>query len=175
MSSRSVFTAIALTFALLSAVATILSEYISDGLTVPIFTAVISIALFIWSAFLHHRAILVIGAMPALLWLLVWLGVFMVIVPNFAMTLLLYGESLGAVVAPVAILMFLFGSLYYLLPSGIFGGQLFLQETLISPNGMAGILVSMLFWGIVVAIAAGVLHLIAGKLAMKWNKSDEMD
>jgi len=91
------------------------------------------------------------------------------------MTLLLYGESLGAVVAPAAILVFLFGSLYYLLPSGIFGDQLFLQETVISPVGMAGIMVSILFWGVVVVIAAGALHLIAGELAMRRNKSDEME
>jgi hypothetical protein len=163
MRPRPVFTAIVMTFALLSAVATILSDYISDGLIIPIFTAVISFALFIWSAFLHRRAILHLGAMPAISWLLVWLGVFMVIVPNFAMTLLLYGEGLGAVVAPIAMLMFLFGSLYYLLPSEIFGAQFFLQETVISPTGIAGILVSMLFWAAVVAVAVGALHLIAGK------------
>lgn len=163
MRSRPVFTAIVMTFALLSAVATIFSDYISDGLAIPIFAAVISIALFIWSAFLHRRAVLLLGAMPAFSWLLVWLGVFMVIIPNFAMTLLLYGEDLGAVVAPIAMLMFLFGSLYYLLPSEIFGAQLFLQETLISPTGIAGILVSILFWAVVVAVAAGALHLIAGK------------
>ena len=175
MIPRSVITAFILTFALLSAVATTLSEYISDGLTVPIFTAAISIAMFIWSASLHRKAILLIGATSAFLWLLVWLGVFLVIVPNFAMTLLLYGDSLGAVVAPAAILVFLFGSLYYLLPSGIFGEQLFLQETIISPEGMAGIMVSILFWGVVIVIAAGALHLIAGKLVMKRNKSDEME
>ena len=172
---RSVFTAFILTFALLSAVATILSEYISDGLTVPISTAAISIALFIWSVSLHHKTILSIGATPAWMWLLVWLVVFMVIVPNFTMTLLLYGESLGAVVAPAAILIFLFGSLYYLLPSGVFGEQLFLQETVISPKGMAGIMFSILFWGVVVVVAAGALHLIVGKLVMKWSKSDEID
>ena len=175
MIPRSVFTAFILAFALLSAVATTLSEYISDGLIVPIFTAAISISLFIWSASLHYKAILLIGATPALMWLLVWLGAFLVIVPNFAMTLLLYGDSLGAVVAPAAILVFLFGSLYYLLPSGIFGEQLFLQETVISPKGMAGIVVSILFWGVVVVIAAGALHLTAGKLVMKRNKGDETD
>ena len=175
MIPRSVITALVLTFALLSTVATTLSEYISDGLTVPIFTTAISISLFIWSASLHHKAILLIGAMPALMWLLVWLGVFLVIVPNFAMTLLLYGDSLGAVVAPAAILVFLFGSLYYLLPSGIFGEQLFLQETVISPEGMAGIMVSILFWGVVVVITAGALHLTAGKLVMKRNKGGETD
>ena len=174
MIPRAVFTAFILTFALLSAVATILHEYISDGLTVPIFTAVISIALFIWSAYLHHKAILLSGATPALMWLLVWLGVFLVIIPNFAMMLVLYGNSLGAFVAPAAILLLLFGSLYYLLPSGIFGEQLFLQETIISPLGMAGIVVSILFWVVVVVIAAGALYLIAGKLMVKRNKSYEM-
>lgn len=175
MRPRPVFTAIVFTFALLSAVATTLSEYISDGLAVAIFTGFISIALFFWSGFLHHRAVLVLGARPALLWLLAWLGVFMLIVPNVAMALLLYGGSLGAIVAPIAILMFLFGSLYYLWPSEIFGAQLFLQETVVSPKGMGGILLSIVFWGVVVAIAAGALHLVAGKLAMKWNESDEMD
>lgn len=175
MIPRSVFTALILAFALLSAVATTLSEYISDGLIVPVFTAGISISLFIWSASLHYKAILLIGATPALMWLLVWLTAFLVIVPNLAMTLLLYGDSLGAVVAPAAILVFLFGSLYYLLPSGIFGEQLFLQETVISPEGMAGIMVSILFWGVVVVIAAGAVHLTAGKLVMKRNKGDETD
>jgi hypothetical protein len=61
------------------------------------------------------------------------------------------------------------------LPSGIFGEHLFLQETVISPEGMTGIMVSMLFWGVVVVVAACVLHLIAGKLVMKWNKSDEKE
>lgn len=175
MNSRSVITAIVLTFALLTAVATILSEYISEGWTVAIFTTFTSIVLLIWSAYLHKRTILLIGATPALLWLLTWLGVFLVVIPNFAMTLLLYGKSLGAVMAPVAILMFLFGSLYYLLPSEIFGEQMFLQETVVSPNGMAGVLISMFFWGVVAVIAAGGLHLVAGKLAMKRNNSDEMD
>ena len=175
MIPRSVFTAFILTFALFSAVATTLSEYISDGLIVPVFTAAISIALFIWSASLHHKAILHSGATPALMWLLVWLATFLVIIPNFAMTLVLFGDGLGAVVAPAAILVFLFGSLYYLLPSGIFGEQLFLQETIISPVGMAGIMVSILFWGVVVVIAAGTLHIIAGKLVMKRSKSDEME
>lgn len=172
MISRSVITAFILAFALLSAVATALSEYIGDGPAVPIFTVAISVSLFIWSASSHRKAILLIGATPALMWLLVWLGVFLVIIPNFAMTLLLYGDSLGAVVAPAAILVFLFGSLYYLLPSEIFSEQLFLQETVISPEGMAGITVSILFWGVIVFIATGVLHLITGKLVMKRNKSE---
>ena len=175
MIPRSVFTAFILAFALLSAVATTLSEYISDGLIVPVVTAAVSIALFIWSASLHHKAILYSGATPALMWLLVWLGTFLVIIPNFAMTLMLLGYEYSAVVAPAAILLFLFGSLYYHLPSGIFGEHLFLQETLISPKGMAGIMVSILFWGVVVVIAAGALHLTAGKLVIKRNKGDETD
>lgn len=172
MIPRSVFTALILAFALLSAVATTLSEYISDGLIVPVFTAGISISLFIWSASLHYKAILLIGATPALMWLLVWLTAFLVIVPNLAMTLLLYGDSLGAVVAPAAILVFLFGSLYYLIPSGIFGEQLFLQETVISPLGMTGIWASVLFWGIVVTVTVFALHLVAGRRLAQSHKKD---
>lgn len=169
---KSMVTALIIAFALLLAVATLLSEYISDGMLVPIFTVTISIALFISSAFLHRKTILDAGATPALLWLLVWLGVFMVVFPNIAMMLLLYGKSLGAVVAPAAILVFLFGSLYYLIPSGIFGEQLFLQETVISPLGMTGIWASVLFWGIVVTVTVFALHLVAGRRLAQSHKKD---
>lgn len=90
MTLRSLFIAFVLTSAILAALAAILSEYIGPGLALPLFTSGISVALFVWCVFLHQKAILHMGAAPALLWLLVWLGVLMVIVPNVAMALLLH-------------------------------------------------------------------------------------
>jgi len=152
MNLRSLPTAFVLMFALLAIPAAINSEYIGPGESITVILGFVSIAMFFWAGFLHYKVILRDGANLALLHLLLWLGILMVMLPNLTMILLLYGGKLAVIAAPFGLLLLLTGSIYYLLPYQIFGEQFFLDETVISPDGMVGILVSILFWTVVVTV-----------------------
>lgn len=161
MNLRSLPTAFVLMFALLAIPAAINGEYIGPGESITVILGFVSIAMFFWAGLLHYKVVLRDGANLALLHLMVWLGILMVILPNLTMILLLYGGKLAAIVAPFGILILLTGSIYYLLPYQIFGERLFLDETVISPDGMPGILVSILFWMVVVTVTVFSLNSIA--------------
>jgi len=60
---------------------------------------------------------------------------------------------------------FVFASPYYGIPAELFGEQLFLMETVISPKGFGSLLLSALFWAVVVVVTASVLHVVA----MLWD------
>ena len=55
---------------------------------------------------------------------------------------------------------FVFASVYYMVPSFIFGKAYFLMETVISPLGMAGLLLSAGFWLVIVGLTVAVIHLL---------------
>ena len=122
---------------------------------------VLLLHLFVWAAFLHQKVILRIGTKDAVLSTLLWLALLMLIFPNLVMMLLLYGGDLAFILAPLGIILLSMIAVYYLLPYWVFGEELFLDETVISPHGMAGILASMMVWAVVVIVAVALLNLVA--------------
>ena len=97
-------------------------------------------------------------------------GLGYLIFPNLMMMVLLYGGDLAVVLEPVSMFMFLTVSLYYLLPCWGFGENLFLDETVISPHGMAGIWASLMIWTVVVVITVTLLNLVARLINSTTNR-----
>lgn len=154
--------AILLAVASLAALAGIFSDHAStEGLLVTAAATCVACALFAWSVALYRKVIWRSEAKKSFLQLLVWLGLLMVVLPNFTMIMLLYGGGLARLLSPLALLMFFTGSLYYQAPDAIFGEHLFLQETVLSPIGMAGVMVSVVFWLTLVVLVATALHLVS--------------
>lgn len=167
---KSIPTAIVLAVTLLAVTATIGSGYIGSGTAIPVILCCIALALFYWAVLLHHKVITGIGTKDAVLSTMLWLALLMLIFPNLMMMVLLYGGNLAGVLAPVGMFMLLTVSLYYLLPYWIFGENLFLDETVISPHGMAGIWASVMIWTVVVIVAVALLNLVAWLISSTTNR-----
>jgi hypothetical protein len=86
----------------------------------------------------------------------------MIVIPNLVMMLLLYGGNLAFILAPLGIILLPMIAVYYLLPYWMFGDELFLDETVIAPEGMAGIMASVLVWAALTVVAVLVTSMIAG-------------
>jgi len=138
-------------------VVAILFEYVAPP-SVPaiLVIAATGMAFFIWGLVLYRKVIHSIGRGTAFLRVLAWLAIFLVVLPNFLMALLLSGFSLLKIV--LGVFAFVFASPYYGIPAELFGEELFLMETVISPNGFVGLLLSALFWAAVVVVNVSVLH-----------------
>jgi hypothetical protein len=156
-------TAIALTFSLLIAAA-ISSAYTRPPTSVSFILGCVAIALYAWAVFLHHKAFIRLGVKHAILSTLFWLALLMIVIPNLVMMLLLYGGNLAFILAPLGIILLPMIAVYYLLPYWMFGDELFLDETVIAPEGMAGIMASMLVWAVVIIVAFALMSLLAGAL-----------
>jgi len=115
-------------------------------------------ALFGYAVVRQRRAVRVVGSRAAISRLLAWLLLLAVALPNLAMALVLGFGGAGGLLAPVGLMIFLFGSLYFGAPADLFGERYFLLETVVSPHGAAGILLSALFWIVVIIITLPVLH-----------------
>jgi hypothetical protein len=152
--------ACALCAALFFWVIAILFEYLSPrSIAATLIITAIGLAFFVGGLILYRKAIHSIGRGTAFLGVLSWLAFFLVFLPNFLMSLLLSGfQFLNLLLWVFA---FTFASPYYGIPAGLFGEELFLMETVISPKGIAGLLLSALFWAAVVILTVFVLHIIA--------------
>jgi len=124
---------------------------------------IIAVAVLAWGAHLYRKLCRASDPRAALLQVTLWLALALVVLPNVCMGLLLF-TSLGHGGGPLQLLgyflvlfAFLFASPYYWIPSALFGESYFLQETVVSPHGWAGIGISALFWILIVfAVMAGV-------------------
>lgn len=145
-------TAIVLMFSLLAGMAAIGNTYIGPGKFMLFISGGIACALFVWAVNLHRNVIRQFGVAIASLHTMSWLGVLIVVFPNLAMMMLLYGGDLAFILAPLGLILLMMIAIYYLLPYWIFGEELFLDETVISPEGVAGILASVLVWTVLTVI-----------------------
>lgn len=183
---RPLHVAITSTFALLAAASAIYGkELFRTPLTGTLIAAGASFALFALSISLHKKVILRDGAGQALFHLTMWLGLFLVILPNalvalqMALTLMLGIEPgsdglLTYAVLILATVFFLFGPFYYLLPAEIFGDLLFSQELFAAPLGFGGLLVSVVFYATIVTVTVFMLHAIASRrIARKLTKNEK--
>lgn len=162
---KSLPTAIVLTFSFLIAAGAISLAYTGPpDSSIPFILGCVAIALYAWAVFLHHKAFIHLGVKHAILSTLFWLTILMIVIPNLVMMLLLYGGNLAFVLAPLGIILLPMMFVYYLLPYWIFGEEFFLDETVISPEGMAGIMASVLVWAVVIIIVFLLLSLLAGAL-----------
>lgn len=156
-------TAIALTFSLLISAGAISSAYTGPpDSSIPIILGCVAIALYAWAVFLHHKAFIHLGVKHAILSTLFWLTILMIVIPNLVMMLLLYGDNLAFVLAPLGIILLPMMFVYYLLPYWVFGGELFLDETVIAPEGVAGIMASVLVWAVLTVVVVFVTSVFAG-------------
>lgn len=138
-------------------VVAILFEYVAPPSVPAIFViAATGMAFFIWGLVLYRKVVHSIGRGSAFLRVLSWLAAFLVLMPNLMMALLLSGFGLLNMV--LGVFAFVFASPYYGIPAELFGEELFLTETVISPNGFVGLLLSALFWTAVVVVNVSVLH-----------------
>lgn len=138
----------------------VLFEYLAPRtILATLITTAIGLAFFVWGLILYRKVIHFIGRVRAFLGVLSWLAFFLVFLPNFLMSLLLSGFQFLHLL--LGVFAFVFASPYYGIPAGLFGEELFLMETVISPNGVAGLLLSALFWAAVVFLTVLVLHTIA--------------
>lgn len=156
-------TAIVLTFSLLIAAGAISSAYTGPPDTsIPFILGCVAIALYAWAVFLHHKAFIHLGVKHAILSTLFWLTILMIVIPNLVMMLLLYGGNLAFVLAPLGIILLPMMFVYYLLPYWVFGEKLFLDETVIAPEGMTGIFASMIVWVVIIIAMFLLMSLLAG-------------
>ena len=123
---------------------------------------IIAAAVLAWGAHLYSKLPQTPEPGVALIQVTLWLMLMLVVLPNLCMALLLFtrlghgGGALQLLGYLLALFAFVFASPYYWIPSALFGETYFLQETVVSPHGWAGIGISVLFWLLVVgAVMAG--------------------
>jgi hypothetical protein len=142
--------AIALSLSLFFWSVTLLYEYVIGPFNIfgiIIFVAV-GVFFFGWGVSLYRKIILSVGLRESFVRLSIWLALLVVIVPNTLMSLMLMGIHVGIAFALFA----LSASVYYAVPAQFADEGVFLMETVIAPNGAAGIFVSVMFWSAIVAV-----------------------
>lgn len=128
-----------------------------------------SLAFFGLACWFYRGIILASGGRKGFFQVLLWTLLLMVIVPNLLMMQMLYvqpehGGSLSGLFGSASMLfIWIFASPYYFAPAEVFGERFFLLETVISPLGMEGIVISAVFWAAMVISGLFVLHAIVSK------------
>ena len=157
-------TAIAVTLSLFFWSLTVLYEYAFGPFNLIGIAILVLIGLFFfgWGLFLYRKMISSMGLREAFMRLSVWLVLLLVVIPNTLMSLFLMGIHGGIGFALFAIST----GVYYAIPAQFAGEGVFLTETVITPNGAQGILISAMFWALVLIV----LLIVVNAMAMVLNR-----
>lgn len=156
LTANPIHTAFALTLAFLS----LGIQSIGGTLTLGIGISLIFVAA---SVYFYQQNVVKLGAYKALLHVWSWLTLFVVGIPNLMMAILLIGDERlpDILVMLVGLPIFFFGSPYYAIPASLANDDLFLWDTVISPTGLPGLFISVVFYLIAATVVAIVVHVAA--------------